>query len=676
MKIDIQTTISEQSISLSLGQYARNNPTSYEIVSMIRISGPDPGPITLEASNSGVVTRVGGAVAPSVTSRVLYTVTIRAINAGGSSDCPFDWQILEKEQPPPSSAFVSYSYRSSGTPGYDLARWNSETGAPVSPKYPMASSNKGDLYIQGVGSIIYGMFTTKELVRINYDGSTASISVLGDITASEVTAFQGLTEAHGVLYSFGNTSSGWKLYTIDTSTRNASPVNSASGANNLGLTGSAFMPGGLAAISGTIYAFFRTALSNWAFVSMPTTGNTRGIATVINSSFAFTDRTPTGLESFGTTIQSIQRVVRRTSGEIVFAYNIDRSDGTVEDTLFSTTYFAGSPLSITGYSLSAPTITRIPTQRVQEGQPISFPMSAYVTGANRYSLGPVVKVTTGAPELPLTINAGGIITGTVGNLNAPQVNTNSYYTVTLFAYNSAGPDSEPVTIGVLNSAPAWSAIPPQFVNEGQRISFSVAAFVRNQPTHFTLGNITKPSPESPNLELQITRNGTIIGVGGTINAPDVDEDSAYTIPVIAENSAGPSSTTVQLTVVDLGALSEQVPYVLRWDTPEGAQRDDFEILIDFNIPVYALEPSSFVFDGIVLRGQPYLQWSPVPAVDTPANRPNSAQRSLDYLTTPVPANGTKYYKLVFPREILPEIIEENDLLNFYLTAHAARGGVG
>ena len=89
IEIPLQTTISGESISLSLGRFARNSPTSYEIVSMLRIRGPNPGPIALEASNTGVVTRVGGAVAPPITSTVLYRVVIRAINSGGFSDCPF-----------------------------------------------------------------------------------------------------------------------------------------------------------------------------------------------------------------------------------------------------------------------------------------------------------------------------------------------------------------------------------------------------------------------------------------------------------------------------------------------------------------------------------------------------------------------------------------------------------
>ena len=110
--------------------------------------------------------------------------------------------------------------------------------------------------------------------------------------------------------------------------------------------------------------------------------------------------------------------------------------------------------------------------------------------------------------------------------------------------------------------------------------------------------------------------------------------------------------------------------------PEGPQDGPFNVLVDFNIPVYGLCPGSFVVEGIDLRGVPDLSWSPIPTNDNAANRPTASTRSLDYLTTPVPVRGTKYYMLHFSRSILPETVRADHVMNISLTANSARGGRG
>ena len=65
---------------------------------------------------------------------------------------------------------------------------------------------------------------------------------------------------------------------------------------------------------------------------------------------------------------------------------------------------------------------------------------------------------------------------------------------------------------------------------------------------------------------------------------------------------------------------------------------------------------------------------PVPSNDIPANRPTKAERNLDYITSPVPSSGTKYYKLVFPRDILPDILKEGDNMSIFLSSHSLRKG--
>ena len=154
-----------------------------------------------------------------------------------------------------------------------------------------------------------------------------------------------------------------------------------------------------------------------------------------------------------------------------------------------------------------------------------------------------------------------------------------------------------------------AAVPAQFVDEGQPISIAIGRFASNQPTHFSIGRITKPRPEAPNLELQITSTGTIIGVGNTVNAPEVEQDERYSIEVTAENTAGPTTTIMTLTVVDLGTADDQLPYIYRWELPIGPQDGEFEVPIDINTKEYGLCPGSFFFEGIEVSGTPFLQWA-------------------------------------------------------------------
>ena len=684
VEIPLQTSVSGESISMSLSQYARNSPSDYSIVSTTHARGANPGTIILQASRTGVVTRQGGAVAPPVTTEAVYNVVIRATNAGGSSDCPFVWRIVPVTVIIADAPALIFTKAFSTTGRGAIGEYDPATGMSVlytfspgvaSSAVPVTGTDNSEYFIEGVGSTIYALKTDGVFGTIAYTGiyfrGTAAFNSTGSITATGVTLWRGLTSIGSVLYSFGySISDRWKLYSIDPSTRVATAVNTASTANNLGLpfNTTGFFAGGLASSGTTIYAVIRPRLSRGQLISIPTTGTQRGIATTIGSEFI--TNTPRGVENFNGTIQGIIQP----QGIVSSVVNFNTTTGA--QTRVRDNYSSFQMTSITQYALTKPTIGRIPIQRVQEGQPINFPIAAYVTGAQGYRLGfrGLEAVTTGAPIFPLEISASGIISGTTGNENAPLVNTNSYYSLDVIAYNSAGGTTQTITVAVLNSPPIWVAVPQQFINEGDAIEVDILPYVLNQPTHFTLGAITKPRPEAPNLDLQISRRGIITGVGATVNAPEVDMDERYSIVVTAENAAGARSTTIALTIVDLGNLADQVPFVRRWDVPEDPQPGPFDILVDFNIPVYGLSPRSFVFEGVELRGNPLLLWSPIPGLDVPSNRPTAEQRNLDYLTNPVPVRGTKYFKLSFPSSVLPDVLDRDKLLNIYVTANAARGG--
>ena len=688
--IPLQTSVSGESISLAIGQYARNNPTSYSILSTCHASGVNAGSIILQIGNTGIVTRQGGAVAPNVTAESRYSVTVRATNSGGNADATFTWRIVPTTPPSVGApAFVASEFAENGYPFYE---YNPATGFAINnyigtaPVVKLLTTNRGRIYIEGVGSTIYALFSNASFGTITYDPGhpnfrmKARISIIGDVSGSGFTVFHGLTSIGSILYSFGRIGGGTtKLCSIDPNTRVATPINTASSADNLGLTGT-IAPGSLTSVGSTIYG---TLIQNniTIFVSIPTSGTNRGIATVLNSNvqtgLGFTisalGSRLRGMETFGTTIQGLIQSNRLHPS--IFPLNFTSSGtyslvGSVDQT--RDRYFS----SITQYAITKPIISRIPVQLVQEGQPISFPLSGYVTGATSYRIGALTAVTTGAPIFPVQVSSSAVITGTSGNTNAPLVNADSYYSAVFSANNSAGETRQIITIGVLNAAPIWQSIPAQFVNEGQVIDFSVLPYVRNQPTHFSLGTITKTNDLAPNLNLQISNSGRIYGVGNTINAPLVDQDESYTIQVTAENTAGSSTTTLRLTIEDLGDTANQVPYVFSWDLPEEPQSDAFDILVDFNIPIYGLCPGSFTFEGVELQGTPFLLWAPIPSNDVSSNRPTASDRNLDYLTTPVPVTGTKYFKLSFPRNILPDNITKEQVLNIYLTAHAARGGQG
>lgn len=677
VQIPLQTTESEESISMSVGQYARGSPTSFEIISTTFVSGFNAGPIILTTNNAGVVTRQGGAVAPTVSQTAKYNVVIRASNSGGHSDCPFEWWIIPK--PPEVEGAPAFYIGSPIQGGYFFGEWNPETGTAVnSVTLSTGGVDYGfNPYIEGVSSNLYMLGENKQFGTISYNGVTATSTNLGLITPSTINEFRGLTSVGSVLYSFGRIGTTWKLYSIDTVTRRATAVNTGSNANNFGLSNP--QPGGLTAISQTVYAVIRTGSGRGTarFVSIPVSGSssTRGLATTINTNISSTVTgdfsSQLGMETFGSIIQA--RLSLSQGGFAIpnsnTIFNINRTSGVVSPISTS------SIRSMTQYAISKPVCTTIPTQLVQEGQPISFPMAAYFTGETSFTLGPITSSTSGAPPLPLQINNAGIITGTTGNVNAPDVVSDSYYTMFVYGVNSAGRTPCLLTIGVLNAPPVWTAVPEQFVDEGNPISIGLLPYVRNQPTYFSLGAITKPNDDAPTLELQVNSTGNLFGVGSTVNAPSVDQNERYTVVVNAENAAGSRSTTVAITVRDIGDPSLRVPYVRTWDVPNEAQDDAFDVLIDFNIPVYDLRPASFQLDGIELRGQPFLLWAPVPTDDIPANRPTADQRNLDYLTTPVPTSGTKYFKLSFPRNILPEVIERDELMNIYLVAHEAQGGI-
>ena len=671
VEIPLQTSVEGQSISMSLSQYARKSPTGYSIVSTTHASGNNPGAIILVASSTGVVTRQGGAVAPEVSTQALYNVVIRANNAGGSADQQFSWRIIDIPETIVGAPAFSTVESSDGFSPNILSEYNPETGMRVAGT-TITDSGGGVIWIEGVGSTIYALHAAGgSFGTITYDGASANYNSTGTVRNPGGSSWRGLTSIGSLLYSIGSSLGIWKLYSIDPSTRVATAVNAAATANNLGLSGSGFVPGGITSSGSTIYALVRNRTNYCQLVSIPTTGTNRGIATAIGSEFSVTSVSyPYGTEIFNGTLQAF---IPDSGGDndIVDVINFNISTGartTLRDR--AGTRWKG----LTQYAVAKPVMSQIPVQRVQEGQPINFPIASYVTGATGYSLGTLTAVTTAAPLFPLQINASGTITGTTGNENAPLVTANSYYSLLVFASNSAGRVFQSVTIAVLNSPPIWRAVPPQFINEGDPIRFSVAPYVGNQPTSFRLGAITKPRPEAPNIFLQINASGNVQGVGATVNAPEVDMDERYDVVITAENAAGSRSTTVALTIVDLGNIGDQVPFVRRWDVPEDPQPGSFDILVDFNIPVYGLSPQSFVFEGVELRGDPFLLWSPIPSSDIPENRPTAEQRNLDYLTTPIPVRGTKYFKLSFPTSILPDVLDREKLLNIYVTANAARGG--
>ena len=111
----------------------------------------------------------------------------------------------------------------------NLQEWDPESG-PIGSQFKMTSSAKGHLYIEGIGTTLYGLTSsTRELVTITYNGQSASITILGTITSTDtITSFLGLTSVGSTLYSFGLVGSTWALYAIDTTARTAGRVNLSS----------------------------------------------------------------------------------------------------------------------------------------------------------------------------------------------------------------------------------------------------------------------------------------------------------------------------------------------------------------------------------------------------------------------------------------------------------------
>ena len=707
VNIPLQTSVSGESISISVAQYARptGEITGYTVVSTVFSSGFNAGTIVLQANAVGVITRQGGAVAPNILvgNEARYVVTVRATNACMDTvDTQFVWRIVPPQVVTPGAPAILADewegFVGVGNPpaGYDLFSYDPVTGrqsslisaADGAGSVRALSSDRGPIFIEGIGTTLWALFgTTRDLGRITFTGDLTGVfgenyarltvdGAISGITGSVV----GLTSIGTTLYTFGYDGTSWKLYSIDTSTRVATVVNSASSANNLGF--SSVGPSGLSSIGSTIYAIVLSG-GNYQWVSIPTQGTNRGIATVINANLGAGIHSRyeegfRGLETFGSNIQTM---LRTSSGNNRLPRSIVPATGAIAEVRSDASLILSSQ-SFTQLQTALPTISRIPLQVVTEGERISFPLADYVTGATFYSIGTLRAVTTGAPLFPLEIDrTTGIVRGTSGNLNAPPVVADSSYSLLFRAHNTAGYNFQDITIVVANSRPTWDSIPPQFVTEGQRIFIALGPYARNQPTSFSVRSPVntvetgKPDADAPNLNLQIDASANLYGIGATVNAPDVSERTTYTILVTAENTAGSTSTTVSLTIEDAAPISEQVPYVLRWDVPEESQGGSFDVLIDFNIPIYGLLPNAFRIEGVVLRGTPELLWSPTPFSDTEANRPNAEARSLDYLTNPVPVRGTRYYKLSFSRDILPETITRDQLMNIYMTSNTARGGV-
>ena len=697
--IPVQVSVSGDSVSMNLRQYFRNDPTSYSVTSTIHTSGFNPGSITLVASNLGVVTTQGGIVAPHVdeNTQATYTVTLQATNAGGSVSCVFTWRIVPGTQPPEGApAFIVTRWQQ--LTNYEFRDYDPSTGRATGRRNYIDSTNRGDLYIEGIGSSLYALFehTAFGTLTITPGGKAGttyprtppqyvSVTVSGNLIRTNLESVVGLTSIGTTLYTFGRFSNGvWKLFSIDPSTRNATEVNSSITANNLGLSATPTF-GGLTSIGSTIYATVQVG-SIYQFISIPISGGQAGIATIVNSNLNTglpgTITGIYGLETFGSQVQAlISRSGLGTFENVASAFAVNTATGGLTRVATESPYSAGG-FFLTQYAISRPVASMIPTQLVHEGFPISFPMGTYVTGAISYRfeadgvnpVGQVIPIPPAGPVFRLEIDNAGLIRGISGSRNAPLVFQDRYYTIRFYAGNSAGEISRLVTIGVLNGAPLWAAIPEQFVDEGQVINFSVAQYVSNQPTAFSIGTIVKPRPEAPNIDLQISATGQVRGVGITINAPEVDQNERYTVPVTAENTAGARTTNFSLTIVDLGEADARNPFVYRWELPLGAQDGSFEIPVDLNVRATALCPGSFFYEGIELSGTPFLQWAPVPSNDIAANRPTAAQRNLDYITSPVPESGTKYYKLIFPRDILPDILKDGDSISVYLSAHSLRRG--
>ena len=142
------------------------------------------------------------------------------------------------------------------------------------------------------------------------------------------------------------------------------------------------------------------------------------------------------------------------------AYTVNTSNGNLA-TVFTPIVHrneSGGPnwRSFTEYATTRPIITRIPTQFVQEGFTISFPLSSYVNGATSYRLGPLTAVQpTNAPLFPIEITSNGTVRGSGTSLTAPFVRVDSYYSTTLYAGNAAGESSQVFQIAVLNGVPVW-----------------------------------------------------------------------------------------------------------------------------------------------------------------------------------------------------------------------------
>ena len=186
-----------------------------------------------------------------------------------------------------------------------------------------------------------------------------------------------------------------------------------------------------------------------------------------------------------------------------------------------------------------PIVEDFGTRLIYEQRNFSIDISDYIRDAERVVLGTVTPFTP--TFTAITINSDLVITGT-----APSVITDTNFDVIVLAINGANIVTKVLTLLVKDvdtptTRPALITIPDETVLETHKFNFNLNAFGINDPTEFTIGSA---SPESPAFDyLEISNAGTITG-----QAPIVEVDTVFTIPVTVSNNLGSATANFNLNV--------------------------------------------------------------------------------------------------------------------------------
>lgn len=158
-------------------------------------------------------------------------------------------------------------------------------------------------------------------------------------------------------------------------------------------------------------------------------------------------------------------------------------------------------------------------------------LSTQTTGAMSYAL-------RSGNESYVTINTTtGVLT-----ITAPDLNADTPITILASATNSAGTTNITLVVTIRNviTAPSWSTIPAQNINEHTPWSLNLATHITGDVDSYSIGTITGTPTITPHI------TGSVIHFD---QAPAIASGtSAYTIPVTATNAGGSVTTNITLNI--------------------------------------------------------------------------------------------------------------------------------